>query len=72
MGSFLSGESKCNAEKLNKRRFAASLGSNDENAMDLLELHTDYIYGTTHLKGVGSFLLLTRRGLLTALAKLLA
>jgi hypothetical protein len=64
---------KCSAEELNERGLAAALGAEDEDAVRLLARVVSYCINCgTYLKGVGSFLLLTRRGLLTVLTWLLA
>jgi hypothetical protein len=74
LSPFLGRKRKCCLEKLEERGFSRVASANDENAdccvsgigiMSCLDTETHFI-------GVGSFLLRTRRGLLTALIALLA
>jgi hypothetical protein len=66
-------ERKCSAEELDEGGLATALGAEDEDAVRLLARVVSYSNDRrTYLKGVGSFLLLTRRGLLTVLTWLLA
>jgi hypothetical protein len=69
--SLPSGEGKRSAEELDEGGLARALGADDEDAM-LCQFNSTHVIGLTYLNGVGSFLLLTRRGLLTALTWLLA
>ena len=71
VGSLPSGERKRSAEELDEGRLAGALSADDEDARKC-QLNSLLSMCATYLNGVGSFLLLTRRGLLTVLIWLLA
>jgi hypothetical protein len=66
IGALPSRQSERSAEEFDERGLAAAFSAEDEDAVGLLAY---CLAGTalTYLKGVGSFLLLTRRGVLTVL-----
>jgi hypothetical protein len=73
LGALLRRKSKCALEKLEERCLSGVGGSDDENARGVSANETvTTVRRLTHLKGVGSFLLRTLRGLLMVLTALLA